>query len=185
MGAGKVTKGGQGFGGVFNAAGVVGRDEDDGLGTRCDQGGGKFGVGDQTGAGFQSYRPNPRHIQPHLMVEIPRGWQDHLIPRPSQSGHNRAKRLIAALGDGRLLRGDLAAVSKAPLPGDFGAECWQAKDGAVKMRVGVVEAGIGNRLPERQRRQVDRGGLRDVDQRAIRRKGQPRNPAPRLHHRRR
>ena len=36
------------------------------------------------------------------MIEIPGRGQDHLIPRPGQRGNGRAKRLIAALGDGHL-----------------------------------------------------------------------------------
>ena len=65
------------------------------------------------------------------MVEIPRAGQDHLVPRAREGGNSCTEGLIAALGDGGLLRCDRPVVSAAPLVGYFGAQFVQAQNGAV------------------------------------------------------
>ena len=119
-GAGKVAEFGQRFGRVFDAAGIVGRDQNDGAGARGDEGGGGGGIGDQAGAGLQRDGGHALHVEPHFMVEIPGGWQDHLIPGTGKGGQDGAEGLIAALGDGDLGWRDGAAIGGGPLAGDFG-----------------------------------------------------------------
>ncbi len=152
---------------------------------RRDQGCGGLRVGQQAAVGFQGHGGDRGHVQPHLVVEIPRRRQDHLVPRPGKGGHDGREGLIAALGDGNLIGADGAAIGRRPLRGDFRAQGGQAQDGAVKMRLRVVQGGVRDGLTQAQRRAVHRGGLADVDQRAVGGKGFPGDPATGLHHRRR
>ena len=178
----EVHEGAQRLGRVLDAGGIVGRDKDDGAGARGDKAPGGFRFGDQAGAGRQRHCGDPLHVQPHLVIEIPRRWKDDLIPRAGQRGGDRAKGLVAALGDRDLVRGDGAAIGRRPLRRDLGAQLWQAKDRAIEMRGGVVDRGLRQRPAQPFGRRIDRGGLADVQQRPVGREADAVQPAARLHH---
>ena len=183
MRARHIAKGGQGFGRVFCARGVIGRDQHNRAGARGDGRARIIGRWDHARAHGQGNGPNPLHIQPHFVVEIPWGWQNHLIPRASQAADCGTKGLVAALGDGHLGGRDGPAIGGGKLRGHFGAQGGQAQHGAVQMGIRIVQRGVGNRLAQGHRGQIHRGGLADIDQRAMRGVDHPIQPTARLHHR--
>ena len=95
------------------------------------------------------------------------------------------KAWLAAGGDGDLVGLDVAAVERAPAPGDLGAQRREAEDRAVEVGVGLGADHLGHRLAQGFGRRVDRGGLAEVDQRAAVGEVDAGEPAARLHHRRR
>ena len=89
--------------GVFHTAGVVRCDQNDGAGAVGDQlcrgiRAGKHGLANRQRAGF-----DPFHIEPHLVIEIPRRRQDGLIAVLADRGDGGRKGLIAACSDRHLL----------------------------------------------------------------------------------
>ena len=173
------------LGGVFRPARIVRRHQHNRAGARRDQRARRLRIRDHPRPAFERNSLHPRHIEPHFMIEIPRAWEDHLIPRARQRGKRCAECLIAALGDRHLRRRDLAAVGPRPLVRQFRAQGGQAQNRPVEMRLRILQRGARNRFAQGQRRGLNGGGLRDIDQRALGRELHPLQPAPRLHHRRR
>ena len=180
--AGQIKEGLHQFGGVFDAAGVVGRDQRNRTGARGDQGGGRLGIGQQIAAGGQRHGGDAGHVQPHFVVEIPRGWQDHLIPLIAQHGNRGGKGLIAAGGDADLFGLHGACVMRCGLCGQFGPQFRQAQHWPVKMRLIIGQRNICHRLTQGRRRRIDGRGLADVDQRAICGERHALQPTAGLHH---
>ena len=106
-------------------------------------------------------------------------------PGAASVGDRGAERLVAAGGDRDLVGADLAAVERAPAPGDLGAQRREAEDRAVEVGVGLGADHLGHRLAQGLGRRVDRGGLAEVDQRALGGEVDAGEPAAGLHHRRR
>jgi hypothetical protein len=90
-----------------------------------------------------------------------------------ERGDRGGEGLVAARGDGDLRLGDLAAVGADHVRGQFRAQLGQAEDGAVEMRAGIVQHRLGHGPAQRLGRGLDRGGLADVQQRAVGRKATP------------
>jgi hypothetical protein len=116
------------------------------------------------------------------MVEIPRRRQDHLVARPGQRGQCGAEGLIAARSDRHVLRRDIAAIVGGPALGDRVAQRGVAEHGAVEMRLGNGQRGLGDDAAQRFGRRVHRGGLGEVEERTVGGEGLAGHPAARLHH---
>ncbi len=181
----QIEEGAEHLGRVFDAAGIVRRHQNDGAGAGGDQPLRHAGFGDQPRPGRQRHRPDALHVEPHFVVEIPGGWEDHFIPRPGQRREDRAEGLIAALGDRDLTGRDLAAIGGRPLRRDLGAQGGQAEHRPVKMRRRIVQRRLRQRLSQSDGRRLHRCRLAHVDQRPVGREGDTFQPTPRLHDRRR
>ena len=181
----QIGKGTDQGGGIFHTCGVVRADQRDGAGARRDQRCSVIRIGQHVGTRWQRHGCDAGHVEPHFMIEIPWGWQDNLIPFGGQGHKRRIEGLVAAGGDRHLCRFHRATIEPGRARGHFGAQIVIAQNGPVKMRLRGVDRGVGDGLAHRKRRQLHRGGLTDIDQRTLCRKGDPVQPAPGLHHRRR
>ena len=97
---------------VFGAGGVVGGDEHDGAGAGGEAGAGGGGVGEHAGAAGERDGLDAGHVEPHLVVEVPRHRQQDGVAGGGEGHHGGAEGLVAAGGDGHLLGADLAAVER-------------------------------------------------------------------------
>ena len=179
----QIEEGADDLGRVFRARGVVGGDQHDRAGARGDEGGGPVGVGDHPLPAVQRHRGHPLHVEPHLVIEVPRDRHDHLVPRTRQRRHRRAEGLVAALRDRDVSGPHRAAIGLRPLRGNLGPQIGVPQHGPVKMRVRPCQRGVGDRRAQPFGRRIDGGGLAHVDERAVVREGDVFQPAPRLHHR--
>ena len=89
----------QGRLGVDGAGRVVGRDGDDGAGARRDRGPQRREVELVVGIGRHQHRPGVGHGDRHLVVEVIRDRQNHLVPRIGDREHRVEEGLVAAGGD--------------------------------------------------------------------------------------
>ena len=123
--------------GIFNAAGVVGCDQDDCAGARRDQ---RFGLGDfwqHSVAHRQGQGGDPLHVEPHLVVKVPWRRQDDLVTFGAEALDGGGKGLIAARGDRDLGRCDVRLVVARDLGGESFAQIRIAKHRSVEMGAGL------------------------------------------------
>ena len=169
---------------VLGAGGVVGGDEHDGADAGGHAGAGGLRVGEHAGAAGQRDRLDAAHVEPHLVIEVPRHRQQHRVAGGGERQHGGAEGLVAAGGDRHLVGADLAAVARAGAPGDLGAQRGQAEDGAVEVGVGLGADHLGHDRAHLLRRRVDGRGLAEVEERPLGREVEAGEPAAGLHHRR-
>jgi hypothetical protein len=75
-----------------------GRDQHDGPRPRADQLLGVLGIGHRARAGaeVERHRLDALHAHPHVVIEVVRARQDHLVARPGDAHQRQAERLVAA-----------------------------------------------------------------------------------------
>ena len=135
--AGEGGEGGDEGGRVFGAGRVVGGDEDDGAGARGEAGAGGVEVGEEGVVAGEGHGLDAVHVEPHLVVEVPRDGEHDGVAGAGEGGDGGAEGLVAAGGDGDVVGVDFAAVAGGGAPGDLGAERGEAEDRAVEVD-GVV-----------------------------------------------
>ncbi len=111
----------------------------------------------------QRDRGDARHVQPHLVIEVPRRRHDHLIALPGQRRHDRAERLVAPWVIATLVpvRAHHRRRKTAP-PRHRADRCCPGR--AVQMRLGSVQGRLGDGPAQPFGRRIDGGGLADIDQ---------------------
>ena len=139
------------------------------------------GVGEHVVAGRERDGLDAGHVEPHLVVEVPGDRQHHRVAGGGEGGDGGAEGLVAAGGDRDLVGADVAAVEGGPAEGDLGAQRGEAEDRAVEVGGGVGADELGHRLAQGLGRGLDRGGLGEVDQRAVGGEVDALEPAAGLH----
>ncbi len=179
---GEPVEGHHQIGGVFDATGIVGRDQHDGAGSVGQERLGVGGRGQKLGVGGQRHGLDPGDVEPHLVVEIPRCRQDHRVAGTGQRGDGGGEGLVAAGGDRHLFGRDRTAIDLRNPGGQFGAQIRQAEDRAVEMGGIVVQRRLGDRRAQPRRRRRGGRGLADIEQRPVSRKAHAVEPLFRFDH---
>jgi hypothetical protein len=112
--------------GYSTPARVVGRDEHHRARPLRDRPRGLLRIGQEPRPLGERHGAHARHVEPHLVIEIPGRGQENLIPRRGQRRHRRAEGLVAAARDRDLGLRDPPAVTRAPPRRDLRAQLRQA-----------------------------------------------------------
>ena len=99
---------------IDRAGRIVGRDQHDGARSWADQLVGVLGVGHGAGAGpeVERHRLDALHAHPHVVIEVVRARQDHLVAGLGDAHQGEAEGLVAARGDADLAGRDRARHRK-------------------------------------------------------------------------
>ena len=164
--------------GIDRAGRIVGRDEDDGAGARTDELRRILGVGygSRARAEVERHRRDALHAQPHVVIEVVRPGQDHLVAGLCQAHDRQAECLVATRRDPDFCRHDSIGVERRKVSGIGLAKGRQAEDWRIAVNARVQQQ-LAQMLPELQRRRVTWDGLAKVDQRPVCGKAAAENPA--------
>ena len=113
--AGKQVKRLDQAGGIFHARWIVGRNQYNGTGACVDQTACFFRIGIKIASGVQRHCCHACHVEPHFVVEVPRGRKNDLVAFGRQCRCDGGESLIAARCDRNLLGADIAIVHRARL----------------------------------------------------------------------
>ena len=105
--------------GVFHAARIVGRDQNNGPCARGNEPCGALQIGQKVCPGRKRNSAHPGHVAGHFVIEIPRRWENNLISRLSQCRECRGEGLVASCGDGYICGVDGALIVFGPQCSDF------------------------------------------------------------------
>ena len=150
-----------------------------------DQPGRVLGVRHAARAGpeIERHRHDALHAHPHVVIEVVRPGQDHLVAGPGDAHHGEAEGLVAARGDADLARRDRRAVEGGEMRGIVLAQRGQAQD----RRVAVhrrIEQPLAQVPAQLHRRRIARHRLAEIDQGPVGGEGAVQHPAPGLADRR-
>ncbi len=116
--------------------------------------------------GVEVHGPHALELQPHVVVEVVRHRQDHLVAGLGQRRQHDAERLIAAAGRQHVLRSDRAAVVPMQLGGERLAKRRQTGWRCVPAAVSPMRH-LGDVIGDLGCRRVARRGLRQIEQRTV------------------
>ena len=134
------------------------------------------GNGARLGAEIERHRLDALHAQPHVVIEVVRTRQDHLVAGLGDAHQRQAEGLVAARSDADLAGRDRRTVELGEMGGIVLAQCRQAED----RRVAVhrrIEQQLAQMAAQFEGRWISRHRLAQVDQRPIGGKGAAQHPA--------
>jgi hypothetical protein len=143
-----------------------------------DQAGGIPGGRDgaRLGAEIERHRLDALHTQPHVVIEVVRAGQDHLVAGLGETDQRQAEGLVAARGDADLAGRNRRAVEVGEMGGIVLAQCRQAQD----RRIAVhrrIEQQFAQMPAQFEGWRISRHRLAEVDQRPIGGEGAAQHPA--------
>ena len=125
---------------------------------------------------IERHRRDALHAHPHVVIEVMRPGQDHLVAGPGDAHQGEAEGLVAARGDADLARRDRRAVEGGQMRGIVLAQRRQAED----RRVAVhrrIEQPLAEMPAQLHRRRIARHRLAEIDQRPVGGEGAAKHPA--------
>jgi len=114
--------------GVFCPSWVVGADQNNGAGAGVDQSRGRLGAGAHIRADLQHAGFDPRHVEVHFVIEIPRRGQDDIVTGRGNRIDGGAKGLVAAGGYGDLVSIEACGIILRPFLRDGVAQIRKAQN---------------------------------------------------------